>query len=154
MPRESEEAFWTSEYFVGLYWDLLPKKSTPVWDWFGKVEDQVPMFAHKASGGFPKLCQFFVTRMDLESQEVVHVGRLFCWDLFRWPSLRALNGFVILTTTPQGALLGVPCRLENSHIDSLTAHIWVWLKIKQQGQTAGFGPCSHLPGQAILVLVF
>ena len=28
--------------------------------------------------------------------------------------------------------------------------IWVWLKIKQEGQTAGFGPCFHLPGQAIL----
>ena len=23
---------------------------------------------------------------------------------------------------------------------------WVWLKIKQGGQTAGFGPCFHLPG--------
>ena len=27
---------------------------------------------------------------------------------------------------------------------------WVWLKIKQEGQTAGFGPCFHLPGQPIL----
>ena len=26
---------------------------------------------------------------------------------------------------------------------------WVWLKIKQEGQTAGFGPCFHLPGQPI-----
>ena len=24
--------------------------------------------------------------------------------------------------------------------------VWVWLKIKQEGQTAGFGPCFHLPG--------
>ena len=24
--------------------------------------------------------------------------------------------------------------------------IWVWLKIKQEGQTAGVGPCFHLPG--------
>ena len=24
--------------------------------------------------------------------------------------------------------------------------IWVWLKINQEGQTAGFGPCFHLPG--------
>ena len=23
---------------------------------------------------------------------------------------------------------------------------WVWLKIEQEGQTAGFGPCVHLPG--------
>ena len=23
---------------------------------------------------------------------------------------------------------------------------WVWLKIKQEGQTAGFRPCFHLPG--------
>ena len=23
---------------------------------------------------------------------------------------------------------------------------WAWLKIKQEGQTAGFGPCFHLPG--------
>ena len=23
---------------------------------------------------------------------------------------------------------------------------WEWLKIKQEGQTAGFGPCFHLPG--------
>ena len=22
---------------------------------------------------------------------------------------------------------------------------WMWLKIKKQGQTAGFGPCFHLP---------
>ena len=27
---------------------------------------------------------------------------------------------------------------------------WVWLKIKQQGQTAGCGPCFHIPGQPIL----
>ena len=31
---------------------------------------------------------------------------------------------------------------------------WVWLKIKQQGQTAGFGPRVHLPGQAILEFRF
>ena len=29
-----------------------------------------------------------------------------------------------------------------------------YLKIKQEGQTAFFGPCFHLPGQAILVPVF
>ena len=23
---------------------------------------------------------------------------------------------------------------------------WVWLKIKQEGQTARLGPCFHLPG--------
>ena len=23
---------------------------------------------------------------------------------------------------------------------------WRWLKIKQEGQTAGLGPCFHLPG--------
>ena len=28
------------------------------------------------------------------------------------------------------------------------------LKIKQEGQTAGFGPCFHLPGQPILVFRF
>ena len=27
---------------------------------------------------------------------------------------------------------------------------WVWLKIKPEGQTAGFGPCFHLPGRPIL----
>ena len=32
--------------------------------------------------------------------------------------------------------------------------IWVWLKIKQEGQTAGFGPCFHLPGQPILEFRF
>ena len=32
--------------------------------------------------------------------------------------------------------------------------IWVWLKIIREGQTAGFGPCFHLPGQAIRVPVF
>ena len=31
--------------------------------------------------------------------------------------------------------------------------IWVWLKIKQ-GQTAGVGPCFHLPGQPILEFRF
>ena len=33
-------------------------------------------------------------------------------------------------------------------------HIWVWLKMKQEGQTAGFGPCFHLPGQPILEFRF
>ena len=28
--------------------------------------------------------------------------------------------------------------------------VWVWLKIKQEGQTAGFGPCFHFPGPPIL----
>ena len=32
--------------------------------------------------------------------------------------------------------------------------IWLWLKIKQQGQTAGLGPCFHLPGQPILEFRF
>ena len=27
-----------------------------------------------------------------------------------------------------------------------TGHMWAWLKINQEGQTAGFGPCFHLPG--------
>ena len=31
--------------------------------------------------------------------------------------------------------------------------MWVWLKIKQEGQTAGFGPCFRLPRQAILELL-
>ena len=31
---------------------------------------------------------------------------------------------------------------------------WLWLKIEQEGQTAGFGPCFHLPGQHILELRF
>ena len=31
---------------------------------------------------------------------------------------------------------------------------WVWLKINQEGQTAGFGPCFHLPGQPILEFRF
>ena len=31
---------------------------------------------------------------------------------------------------------------------------WVWLKIKQEGQTAGVGPCFHLPGQPILEFRF
>ena len=33
-------------------------------------------------------------------------------------------------------------------------HIWVWLKLKQEGQTAAFGPCFHLPGHPILVFRF
>ena len=31
---------------------------------------------------------------------------------------------------------------------------WVWLRIKQEGQTAGFSPCFHLPGQPILEFRF
>ena len=31
---------------------------------------------------------------------------------------------------------------------------WLWLKIKQEGQTAGLGPCFHLPGQPILEFRF
>ena len=30
----------------------------------------------------------------------------------------------------------------------------MWLKIKQEGQTAGVGPCFHLPGQPILEFRF
>ena len=34
------------------------------------------------------------------------------------------------------------------------ANTWVWLKIKRsEGQSAGFGPCFHVPGQPILVPV-
>ena len=36
----------------------------------------------------------------------------------------------------------------------LEIDMWVWLKIKQEEQTTGFGPCVHLPGQPILVPVF
>ena len=33
--------------------------------------------------------------------------------------------------------------------------VWLWLKNKQEGQTAGFGPCFHLPiGQPILEFRF
>ena len=32
--------------------------------------------------------------------------------------------------------------------------MWVWLKMKELGQTAGFCPCFHLPGQPILELRF
>ena len=32
-------------------------------------------------------------------------------------------------------------------------YMGVAIKIKQEGQTAGFGPCFHLPGQPILVPV-
>ena len=32
--------------------------------------------------------------------------------------------------------------------------IWLWLKIKPEGQTAGFGPCFHLPRQAMLEFRF
>ena len=31
---------------------------------------------------------------------------------------------------------------------------WVWLKINQEGQTACFGPCFHLPGQPMLQFRF
>ena len=39
--------------------------------------------------------------------------------------------------------------LEGSVLNSQFS-VWVWLKMKQEGQTAGFGPCFHLPGQPIL----
>ena len=29
---------------------------------------------------------------------------------------------------------------------AVVKRMWVWLKIQQEGQTAGFGPCVHLPG--------
>ena len=29
---------------------------------------------------------------------------------------------------------------------SVCTRKWVWLNIEQEGQTAGFGPCFHLPG--------
>ena len=37
----------------------------------------------------------------------------------------------------------------------LSIPMWMWLKIKRsEGQTAGLGPCFHLPGQAILEFRF
>ena len=49
-------------------------------------------------------------------------------------------------------MLMVPCEV---HVHGVTGGFdtWVWLKIKQEGQNAGFGPCFHLPGQPILVPV-
>ena len=35
-------------------------------------------------------------------------------------------------------------------ISELQRSLGIWLKIHQQGQTAGVGPCVHLPGQPIL----
>ena len=32
------------------------------------------------------------------------------------------------------------------HARLLAQVIWVWLKMKHEGQTAGVGPCFHLPG--------
>ena len=43
----------------------------------------------------------------------------------------------------------LPVACLTKSVPSLRAE-WVWLKIKQEGQTAGFGPCFHLPGQPIL----
>ena len=48
---------------------------------------------------------------------------------------------------------------ESNHLDTSPyifhrCAIWVWLKIKREGQTAGFGPCFHLPGQPILEFRF
>ena len=37
---------------------------------------------------------------------------------------------------------------------NMIAPIWVWLKVKQEGQTAGSGPCFHLPGQPMLEFRF
>ena len=34
------------------------------------------------------------------------------------------------------------------------ALFWLWVKIKKGGQTAGVGPCFHLPGQAMLEFRF
>ena len=47
-----------------------------------------------------------------------------------------------------------PASLYQSHSKRLLCPVavqdvqdkWLWLKIKQQGQTAGVGPCFHLPG--------
>ena len=42
-----------------------------------------------------------------------------------------------------------PRRMRNKN-----GYKWVWLKIHQEGQTAGFGPRFHLPGQPILEFRF
>ena len=66
--------------------------------------------------------------------------------------------------TPWKRLLGFATMLEHADLNPQTTHnnggcpqheagsIWVWLKIKREGQTAGFGfPGVHLPiGQPIL----
>ena len=39
-------------------------------------------------------------------------------------------------------------------VDKLGTYIWLWLKIKELGQTAGFGPCFHLPGFYFGIPVF
>ena len=36
----------------------------------------------------------------------------------------------------------------------LRGTIWVWLKIQQEGQTAGVGPCFHIPGFQLGIPVF
>ena len=45
------------------------------------------------------------------------------------------------TCNPNRGLSVILCVPKTIHCD-----IWVWLKINQEGQTAGFGSCFHLPG--------
>ena len=57
--------------------------------------------------------------------------------------------------TPRGfhnTSLGVEWRVKNLAPTLALQELkrGVWLKIKQEGQTAGFGPCFLLPGQPIL----
>ena len=44
--------------------------------------------------------------------------------------------------------MGFDCLKGTKSWDCVEGPKWVWLKIKQEGQTAGFGPCFHLPGLA------
>ena len=51
-----------------------------------------------------------------------------------------------------GGVFCPPATFEVIPRDSLLTFVakWVFCKIEQEGQTAGVGPCSHLPGQPIL----
>ena len=58
-----------------------------------------------------------------------------------------------------GATPSPPARQTNPRVGGLSQALrqavttWAWVKIKPQG-TAGFSPCIHLPGQAILGLPY
>ena len=69
-----------------------------------------------------------------------------------WPT--SWTGFCTASSPAALSLMTLAPRLREQNGRSIQQQFGCGSKIKQEGQTAGFGLCFHLPGQLILVPVF
>ena len=88
-------------------------------------------------------------------------------DLSKTETLRAFEPAFLAdfpTESPSKETMDFPTRIQwglsggpltGMRMDiNIPWHLLVWRKIKQEGQTAGFGPCFHLPGLHFGIPVF